>query len=199
MEEVKNVLLVGVGGQGIILASTIISQAALLAGHDVKNNEVHGMAQRGGSVISQIRFGKEVHSPLIRRGSAHYLISLEKLEALRYLEYCNRGTKVVVNRQEIVPVTVTSGGAEYPEDIEETLKERLDNVEFVDALRIAREAGSTKAVNVVLIGAMSRHLPFDDSVFESAIEAFVKKAFLDMNIKAFYLGKEIDGKGKKRK
>jgi indolepyruvate ferredoxin oxidoreductase beta subunit len=195
MEDVKNILLVGVGGQGIILASTILSQAALLAGHDVKNNEVHGMAQRGGSVVSQIRFGKKVHSPLIKRGCAHYLISLEKLEALRYLEYCNRGTKVVVNRQEIVPVTVTSGSAEYPKDIEETLKERLDSVEFVDALKIAREAGSIKAVNVVLIGAMSRHLPFDDSVFESAIEASVKKAFFDMNIKAFYLGKEIDSRG----
>ena len=118
MDDIKNILLVGVGGQGIILASTIISQAALLAGHDVKNNEVHGMAQRGGSVVSQIRFGKRVYSPLIQRGTADYVISLEKLETVRYLHFCNPETKVVVNNLEIVPVTVTSGGAEYPKNID---------------------------------------------------------------------------------
>lgn len=190
MEEVKNVLLVGVGGQGIILASTILSRAALLTGHDVKNNEVHGMAQRGGSVVCQIRFGKKVHSPLISRGSAHYLIALEKLEALRYLEFCSRTTKVVVNRQKIIPVTVTSGDAEYPEDIEDILNRKLDHVQFVDALKIANEVGNDRAANVVLIGAMSGGLPFEDNVFEQAIEASVKKGFLDMNIKAFYRGKE---------
>ena len=194
MEETKNILLVGVGGQGIILASTILSRSALLAGHDVKNNEVHGMAQRGGSVVCQIRFGKKVHSPLVSRGSAHYLISLERLEALRYLEYCNRNTRVVVSRQEIVPVTVTSGSAEYPENIDEILSRNLDHVEFVDALDIAREAGSVRTANVVLIGAMSRHLPFEDAVIEQAIEESVKKEFLDMNIKAFNSGKRAVGK-----
>jgi indolepyruvate ferredoxin oxidoreductase beta subunit len=195
MEGVKNVLLVGVGGQGIILASTILSQAALLAGHDVKNNEVHGMAQRGGSVVSQIRFGEKVHSPLIRRGTAHYLISLEMLEALRYLEFCNSATKVVVNRQKIVPVTVTSGDAVYPNNIEEVLNERLDHVEFVDALKVAREVGSIKIANVVLVGAMSRHLPLTDRVFERAIEISVKKEFISMNIEAFYRGKDSIGEG----
>ncbi len=190
MEEVKNVLLVGVGGQGIILASTILSQAALLTGHDVKNNEVHGMAQRGGSVVCQIRFGKKVHSPLISRGSAHCLIALEKLEAMRYLEFCTRATKVVVNRQKIIPVTVTSGGAEYPEDIEDILNRKLDHVQFVDALNIACEVGNAKVANVVLIGDMSGGLPFEDSIFEQAIEASVKKDFVDLNLKAFYRGKQ---------
>ncbi|UCB47380.1 MAG: indolepyruvate oxidoreductase subunit beta [Spirochaetota bacterium] len=190
MDDIKNVLLVGVGGQGIILASTIISQAALFAGHDVKNNEVHGMAQRGGSVVSQIRFGKKVYSPLIQHGTANFVISLEKLETVRYLHFCNLETRVIVNNLEIVPVTVTSGGAEYPKNIDRILHENLKHVEFIDAADIARRAGNIKAANVVLIGAMSHHLPFEDKVFERAIEAAVKKEFLDMNLKAFYSGKE---------
>jgi indolepyruvate ferredoxin oxidoreductase beta subunit len=190
MEDIRNVLLVGVGGQGIILASTIISQAALLSGHDVKSNEVHGMAQRGGSVVSQIRFGKKVFSPLIRNGSAHYVISLEKLETIRYLHFCNPETRVVVNNLEIVPVTVTSGDAEYPKDIDRILNEKLKYVDMIDAIDIAKKAGNIKAANVVLIGAMSRHLPFEDRVFERAIGESVKKEFLDMNIRAFYSGKE---------
>ncbi|MBN2324789.1 MAG: indolepyruvate oxidoreductase subunit beta [Spirochaetes bacterium] len=189
MDDVKNILLVGVGGQGIILASTILSQAALLSGHDVKNNEVHGMAQRGGSVVAQIRFGRKVFSPLISRGRADYLISLEKLESLRYLDFCNSGTKVVVNTQEIVPVTVTSGGEEYPKNIETVLQERLKHVLFVDALSIARESGNEKTANVVLIGAMSRYLPFDEKTLLEAISSSVKEKFVDINIKAFYGGK----------
>lgn len=190
MNDVRNFLLVGVGGQGIILASTIISQAALLAGYDVKSNEVHGMAQRGGSVVSQIRFGKKVYSPLIKRGSAHFVISLEKLETCRYLHFCNRDTKVIVNNLEIVPVTVTSGGADYPEDIDRLLTDNLEHVQFIDAETIACEVGSTKAANVVLIGAMSNHLSFGDKLFEDAIRISVKKDYIDMNIKAFYRGKE---------
>jgi indolepyruvate ferredoxin oxidoreductase beta subunit len=190
MDDIKNVLLVGVGGQGIILASTIISQAALLAGHDVKNNEVHGMAQRGGSVVSQIRFGQKVFSPLIQRGSADYVISLEKLETIRYLHFCNSETRVVVNNLEIVPVTVTSGGAEYPNDIERILLENLNYVEFIDAVDIAEQIGNIRAANVVLIGAMSHYLPFEDTIFERAIKASVRKEFLDVNIRAFYRGKE---------
>ena len=190
MDEVKNILLVGVGGQGIILASTILSQAALLAGHDVKNNEVHGMAQRGGSVVAQIRFGKKVFSPLIGRGQADYLLALEKLEALRYLEFCNSGTKVVVNNQEIMPVTVTSGGAEYPKDIEKVLTERLEHVRIIDALSVAKEAGNEKAANVVMIGAMSLFLPFGEELFSEAISSSVKKRFVDINIKAFYGGRK---------
>jgi indolepyruvate ferredoxin oxidoreductase beta subunit len=190
MEDIRNILLVGVGGQGIILASTIISQAALLSGHDVKSNEVHGMAQRGGSVVSQIRFGEKVFSPLIQHGSAHYVISLEKLETIRYLHFCNSETRVVVNNLEIVPVTVTSGDAEYPKDIDRILNDKLKYVDIIDAVDIAKKAGNIKAANVVLIGAMSRHFPFEDRVFERAIGESVKKKFLDMNIRAFYSGKE---------
>jgi indolepyruvate ferredoxin oxidoreductase beta subunit len=190
MEDIRNVLLVGVGGQGIILASTIISQAALLSGHDVKSNEVHGMAQRGGSVVSQIRFGKKVFSPLIRHGSAHYVISLEKLETIRYFQFCNPETRVVVNNLEIVPVTVTSGDAEYPKDIDRILNEKLKYVDIIDAIDIAKKVGNIRAANVVLIGAMSHHLPFEDRIFERAIGVSVKKEFLDMNIRAFYSGKE---------
>ena len=190
MDDIKNILLVGVGGQGIILASTIISQAALLAGHDVKNNEVHGMAQRGGSVVSQIRFGNKVHSPLIRSGTADFVISLEKLETVRYLHFCNPETKVIVNNLEIVPVTVTSGGAEYPKNIDRILLESLKHVDFIEAADIAKKVGNIKVANVVLIGAMSHHLPFEDKIFEQAIEASVKKEYLGMNISAFYSGKE---------
>jgi indolepyruvate ferredoxin oxidoreductase beta subunit len=195
MDDVKNILLVGVGGQGIILASTILSQAALLLGHDVKNNEVHGMAQRGGSVVAQIRFGSKVFSPLISRGRADYLISLEKLEALRYLDFCNSGTRVVVSRQEIVPVTVTSGGEEYPKDIEKVLQERLEHVRFVDALAIARESGNEKTANVVLIGAMSKNLPFSEKMFLEAIASSVKEKFVEINIKAFYGGRNAVAAG----
>jgi indolepyruvate ferredoxin oxidoreductase beta subunit len=190
MDDIKNVLLVGVGGQGIILASTIISQAALFAGHDVKNNEVHGMAQRGGSVVSQIRFGKKVFSPLIQRGSARYVISLEKMETVRYLHFCNPETRVVVNNLEIVPVTVTSGDARYPKDISSLLQEKLKYVSFIDAIDIAKQVGNIRAANVVLIGAMSHHLPFDDRIFERAISVSLKKEYFDMNIRAFYAGKE---------
>jgi indolepyruvate ferredoxin oxidoreductase beta subunit len=190
MDDIRNILLVGVGGQGIILASTIISQAALLSGHDVKSNEVHGMAQRGGSVVSQIRFGGKVFSPIIQHGSAHYVISLEKLETIRYLHFCNSETRVVVNNLEIVPVTVTSGDAEYSKDIDRILNDKLEYVDIIDAVDIAKKAGNIKAANVVLIGAMSRHLPFADRVFERAIGESVKKEFLDMNIRAFYSGKE---------
>jgi indolepyruvate ferredoxin oxidoreductase beta subunit len=189
-KDVTNLVLVGVGGQGIILASAIISEAAILAGYDVKNNEVHGMAQRGGSVISQIRFGSRVYSPLVTSHSAHFAISLEKLETLRYVHLFNSETRLVVNDLQIVPVTVTSGDYEYPTDVDGLIKKNFRYVQFVDADRIAIEAGSIRASNVVLIGAMSNYLSFDDSIFEQAIQSSVKKNYIDMNIKAYYRGKE---------
>jgi len=190
MGDITNFVLVGVGGQGIILASTILSEAAVLMGFDVKNNEVHGMAQRGGSVISQIRFGKEVYSPLVSQGSAHFMIALEKLEALRYIYLCNKETKLIVNDLEIVPVTVTSGAFDYPIDIDAQLTSHFRHIQFIDAQRIARETGSTRTANVVLIGSMSNYLPFEDQIFEKAIANSVKKHYRDMNIDAYYRGKQ---------
>jgi indolepyruvate ferredoxin oxidoreductase beta subunit len=197
--NVTNFVLVGVGGQGIILASTIMSEAAVLAGHDVKNNEVHGMAQRGGSVISQIRFGPKVYSPLIKKQSAHFVISLEKLETLRYSHLYNANTKMVVNDLKITPVTVTSGKSEYPADIDKYLKENFQYVNIINANRIAEEAGNLKAANVVIIGAMSNFLPFGDDIFENAIRNSVKKNFVDLNIQAFYRGKEAVQDNRARK
>lgn len=190
MDDVTNFVLVGVGGQGIILASTIISETAVLAGFDVKNNEVHGMAQRGGSVISQIRFGKQVYSPIIRKKSAHYVISLEKLETLRYLHLCNTDTRLIVNNLQNVPVTVTSGNSEYPSDIDKHLTQTFKHIRFIDANQIAEEVGNIRTANVVLIGAMSNFLHFDDKIFEKAICNSVKKNYADINLKAYYRGKE---------
>jgi len=194
MDEITNFVIVGVGGQGILLASAVISEAVVLAGFDVKSNEVHGMAQRGGSVISQIRFGSKVYSPLVQEGSAHFVISLEKLETLRYFKLYNKETKVVVNNLEIVPVTVTSGTTEYAQDIDSVLKKSISDLHFVDAENIARKAGNVRAANVVLIGAMSNYLSFDDELFERAIENSVKKQYIDLNIKSFHLGKDAPGK-----
>jgi indolepyruvate ferredoxin oxidoreductase beta subunit len=190
MGDITNFVLVGVGGQGIILASTIISEAAVLKGFDVKNNEVHGMAQRGGSVISQIRFGEEVYSPLAGYGTAHFMIALEKLEALRYIYMCNEETKLIINDVEIVPITVTSGAFDYPIDIDTQLTSHYKHIQLIDAQRIARHVGSIRTANVVLIGAMSNYLPIEDTIFEKAITNSVKKDYIDMNIDAFYRGKE---------
>ncbi len=190
MNDVTNVVLVGVGGQGIILASTIISETAILKGFDVKNNEVHGMAQRGGSVISQIRFGKQVHSPLIKNGSADFVLSLEKLETLRYLHLYNPETKLIVNNLEIVPVTVTSGAYEYPRDLDKILTSTFKYIQFIDAESIAKKVGSIRTANVVLIGALSHYLPLEDELFIEAIRSSVKPNYIDMNINAFHKGRE---------
>jgi len=190
MESVVNFVIVGVGGQGILLASSIISEVAVLSGFDVKSNEVHGMAQRGGSVISQIRYGEKVYSPLIMEKTAHYLVSMEKAEALRYRYLCNSGTRVVVNDLEVVPVTVTSGKSEYPEDIDGILERSFSSFNMIKAQDIALKAGSNRATNVVLIGAVSHYLDFDDELYLQAIKNLVKKQYIDINIKAFYMGKE---------
>jgi len=191
MEDVTNVVIVGVGGQGILLASTIISRVAVDAGHDVKSNEVHGMAQRGGSVISQIRYGSKIYSPLVMKGTAHFLLALEKAEALRYLHLCSETTTAVVNNLAIVPVTVTSGDARYPENAEHLLKEQIKNCHFVEAEEIAVKAGSIRTMNVVLIGALSNFIPFEQDAFEAAIRGSVKEKFIEMNIEAFRRGRTV--------
>ena len=153
--QTQSVVLVGVGGQGILLASEIVAQAAMIAGHDVKTNEVHGMAQRGGSVIAQIRYGKKVNSPLVAKGTARVLGALERIEALRYADYLAPGGLVVVNSQVITPVTVSMGAAKYPNDVEAKMKDQFENVLYFDAGQKAVELGSIRAANVVLLGALS--------------------------------------------
>ncbi len=190
MEDVVNFVIVGVGGQGILLASSIVSEVAVRAGFDVKSNEVHGMAQRGGSVISQIRYGEKVYSPLVMEKSAQYLVSMEKAEALRYRHLCNSNTRVVVNDLMIVPVTVSSGTDEYPEDIDGILGSTFLSFSMIKAQDIAQQAGSIRAVNVVLIGAVSNYLSFEDELYMQAIKNLVKQQYIDINIKAFYMGKE---------
>lgn len=189
MDKTMNIFLCGVGGQGILLASEIISSACMHAGFDVKQSEVHGMAQRGGSVISHIRFGKKVYSPLIEAGDADIVVSFEVLEALRYLPYMNSSTKVIVNTQKILPAPVATGMDTYPADVIPQLKDRGLSVFSVDAFDIAQAMGETRAVNMVLVGALSIFLPFEESIYMQAIEKRIPEKIRKVNIEAFLKGK----------
>ncbi len=191
--NVENVVLVGVGGQGILLASEIVASTAMHAGLDVKTNEVHGMAQRGGSVIAQIRYGQKVNSPLVSAGTAKVLVSLEKIEALRYSSYLAPGGLAVVSTQVITPVTVSMGAAKYPDDVESKLNDTFDRVVLMDADKIALDLGNIKAANVALLGAMSNELDLPVEAWHKAIEGCVKPQFVELNLKAFDAGREIKG------
>jgi indolepyruvate ferredoxin oxidoreductase beta subunit len=186
---IRNVVLVGVGGQGILLASEIVAQAAVAAGFRVKTNEVHGMAQRGGSVSAQIRYGKEVHSPLVARGTAHVLVSLEQVEALRYSEVLAPDGLAVVNSLAITPVTVSMGAAKYPKDVRERLGQVFRRVVYTDAGQIAKDLGDIRAANVVLLGAASQVLDLSEDNWHQAIRLCVKPKTLDLNLKAFAAGR----------
>ena len=187
----ESVVLVGVGGQGILLASEVVASAAMHAGFDVKTNEVHGMAQRGGSVIAQIRFGKEVHSPLVSLGTAKVLVSLEKIEALRYSNYLAEGGLAVVSTQVITPVTVSMGAATYPDQVEDKLNRTFDRLILMDAAKIAQEVGNIKAANIALIGAMSTSLDLPLEAWHAAIKGCVKPQFVELNLKAFDAGRKL--------
>ena len=189
--DTTNILLSGVGGQGIILASTIISLAAMQSGHDVKNNEVHGMAQRGGSVVCQIRFGKKVFSPLIKKGSADFLIALEKLEALRFADYLNEDGVALVNNFKISPITVLTGQTQYPPNIDEILKATFPKLHIVDGIKLAQNLGDVRTSNVIVIGLLSNYLPFKKEIWIDVIKKSVKEKFYEMNIKAFEIGREL--------
>jgi len=188
---VTGIVLVGVGGQGILLATQIAARAALLAGHDVKTNEVHGMAQRGGSVVAQIRYGAHVFSPLVPVGSASVLLSLERIEALRFAELLAPDGLAVVSSQAIVPVTVSSGQAKYPADAEERLRKRFRRVVFVDAVAVGEKLCDTRVANVVLLGAMSTALSLPAESWSEAIAQCVKPRFVDINRKAFEEGRQL--------
>lgn len=186
----SNILIVGVGGQGTLLASVLLGNLALLKGYDVKLSEVHGMAQRGGSVVTHVKISEgTVFSPLIEEGDADVIIAFEELEAYRWLPYLKKGGTMYVNTQQILPMPVIMGNAKYPDDIMKVLEENAGKVKAFDALRIAEECGSVKAVNVVLLGAASKDLPFDESAWIKVIEENVKPKFVELNKKAFEMGR----------
>ena len=190
-----NILISGVGGQGVVLASYVLSRVALAEGYDVKQSEVHGMAQRGGCVTSHLRFGDQVYSSLITPGTVDVLLSFESVEAMRYVHWLKPGGLLVYNAARITPSTVSSGAEEYPEGIEERIDERIaeawPNVRRVDASGLATEAGTVKAANVVMLGAMASALPFTPEMLESVIRKSVPPKALDVNLTAFKLGMEV--------
>lgn len=187
---VKSILLVGVGGQGTILASKLLTTGLMEAGYDVKMSEIHGMSQRGGSVSSQVRYGHKVESPVIELGGADILVSFEKMEALRWLEYLKLDGKVVVNNHEIGPVSVLSGKLDYPEGILEELSEKAKTI-VVDAAKHARELGNSKVMNVILLGSTVKSMGLDNIDWEKIIRENVKEKFVDINIRAFKLGMDL--------
>lgn len=186
-----NVLMVGVGGQGTILASKVLAQAAQAAGYDIKVSEIHGMAQRGGSVVTQVRLGEKVFSPLITEGGADVVLAFEKLEALRLLPFLKPGGAIIINDQAIPPVPVLVGAAVYPPGILEYIRSVTPNTVVVDALDIAVKCGNPKAANVVLLGAMARTLPIKREVWKKALAERVPAKFLEVNQAAFSAGYEL--------
>ena len=185
--KTTGIMIVGVGGQGSLLASRILGRVLVEEGYDVKVSEVHGMSQRGGSVVTYVRFGEKVYSPVICEGEADYILSFEKLEAARFAPCLKKGGRIIVNTQEIDPMPVITGSAVYPHDILEELKAKGVEIEEVDALSVAKEAGSAKAVNVVLLARLSRHFDIPKEKWLAALEACVAPKFVEMNEKAFSL------------
>ncbi len=186
----KNVMIVGVGGQGTLLASKLLGRVLTLRGYDVKVSEVHGMSQRGGSVVTYVRFGEKVSSPVIDKGEADVIISFEMLEAARWLDCLKPGGQIIANTQQINPMPVVSGAAEYPEKITEKLKAAGAKVDADDFLSIAVEAGSALAVNIALMGRFSRYFPeIDVETWREAIAQSVPPKFKDVNLRAFALGR----------
>lgn len=189
MNKVTNVLIVGVGGQGTILASRVLSATVLAAGWEVKVSEVHGMSQRGGSVVTQVRFGDQVASPLIEPGDADYILAFEKLEALRWLPYLKEDGMIIINDQRIDPMPVISGLAEYPTDILEQIRRLTGRMVYIDALSLARKCGNDKAVNMVLMGVLSTALAIDLERWTAVIAETVPEKFLAVNEAAFQAGR----------
>jgi len=187
--KTKNVMIVGVGGQGSLLASKLLGRLLLTKGYDIKVSEVHGMSQRGGSVVTYVRFGEKVYSPVIHKGEADYIVSFELLEAARWTEFLKPGGKMVVNTQQINPMPVITGAAEYPENLVAKMEQAGIAVDAFDALKLAEEAGSSKAVNIVLMGYLSKYFDFTLEEWMTAIEQSVPAKFLELNKKAFALGR----------
>lgn len=187
MQNTKNIMIVGVGGQGTLLASRILGNAVISEGYDVKVSEVHGMSQRGGSVVTYVKYGDKVFSPIIDRGEADMILAFEKLEAARALPYLKEGGTVILNDREIAPMPVITGAAEYPDGLVADIASKA-NVIAIDALSLSLEAGSAKAVNVVLIGVLARSSDISKEVWIQTIKDTVPAKFLELNLKAFELG-----------
>ena len=190
MNNTKNIMIVGVGGQGSLLASKLLGRLLVNEGFDVKVSEVHGMSQRGGSVVTYVRYGEKVYSPIVDKGEADFIISFEKLEAARYAPFLRPDGKIIVNSQEIDPMPVITGAMEYPHEALENLSKKGVDIDCIDALTPALEAGSAKATNIVLMGRLSKYLSIDKDKWIRAIEESVAPKFVEMNIKAFELGRK---------
>ncbi len=186
--EVKSVLFAGVGGQGILKASDIICEVLIAAGYDVKKSEVHGMAQRGGCVTSHVRYGSKVYSPLEKSGNVDILVSFEKMESLRYLQYLRKDSSIIVNSEKIYPPAVNIGASPYPSDIIKNIKSRFALVCEVDAADLAKKAGSVKTSNIVLLGALSKLMNIDRRIWIKIIENSFPEKLVKMNIDAFQMG-----------
>lgn len=183
-------MLVGVGGQGTILAGRVLSRAAAALGGDVKVSDIHGMAQRGGSVVTQVRFGTRVYAPVITPGTAHFLVAFEKLEGRRWLHYLRKDGLLVVNNQEIPPMPVLTGKAVYPANLAGEMQSLVKEVLLIDAVSMARQAGNVKATNMVMVGSLARRLPIDKTIWDEILAESVPERFLGVNQKAFQLGWE---------
>ncbi|MBQ2780802.1 MAG: indolepyruvate oxidoreductase subunit beta [Clostridia bacterium] len=187
--EIKNVMIVGVGGQGSLLASKLLGRLLLTKGYDIKVSEVHGMSQRGGSVVTYVRFGDKVYSPIIDKGQADYIVSFELLEAARWTEYLKKDGVIITNTQQINPMPVITGAAAYPAELTEKIAAAGFELDALDALKLAEKAGSAKAVNIVLMGRLSKYFDFTEEEWLQAIEQSVPAKFLELNKTAFSLGR----------
>ena len=190
--ETKNIMIVGVGGQGSLLASKLLGHLLLTEGYDVKVSEVHGMSQRGGSVVTYVRYGDRVASPVIDEGEADFIVSFEVLESARWLPFLKKDGQIVTNTQQIDPMPVVTGAMEYPQNLVEKMCSAGAKVDAMDRVKLAQEAGSVKAVNLVLLGRLSHYFDFSEEVWQKAIEACVPQKFLEMNRRAFALGRNTE-------
>jgi indolepyruvate ferredoxin oxidoreductase beta subunit len=190
-DRVYNVLIVGVGGQGIILASDVLGRVAARHGYDVKKNEIHGMAQRGGSVSSHVRFGKIVSSPIIKMGDADVLLSFEQIETLRYFPFLSENGQVIVNNQKILPPAVFTGQQEYPPDVLERIMQKAPNTIIVDGPSVAKNIGNPKVLNVIFLGVLSKFLDIPSEIYEQTLRETLKPKLVDINIRAFNEGRSM--------
>lgn len=189
--QTKNIMIVGVGGQGTLLASKLLGKLLLGKGYDVKVSEVHGMSQRGGSVVTYVRYGDKVYSPVIDKGEADVIVSFEMLEAARWVEYLKSDGVIITNTQQVNPMPVIIGAQEYPEKLAEKINDLGVKLDALDALSLAEQAGNSKAVNIVLMGRLSKLFDFTEEEWLTAIEQSVPEKFLELNKKAFALGREF--------
>lgn len=188
----KNIMIVGVGGQGTLLASKLLGKLLLGKGFDVKVSEVHGMSQRGGSVVTYVRYGEKVYSPVIDKAQADVIVSFEMLEAARWAEYLKPDGVIITNTQQVNPMPVITGACEYPDNLEGKIKDLGLKLDAFDALSLAEKAGNSKAVNIVLMGRLSKLFDFTEEEWLTAIEQSVPAKFLELNKKAFALGRELE-------